>query len=111
MTVLVCGGRTFHDRNRLWRALDALGPSTVVHGGARGADRLAGAWARSRGVVERVYPARWNEEGKAAGVLRNQRMLDSERIDEVLACPGGRGTADMVSRAMRAGVCVRRLSP
>jgi hypothetical protein len=47
------------------------------------------------------------EEGKAAGSIRNQRMLDAEKhIDVVVAFPGGRGTADMVRRARAAGIHV-----
>jgi hypothetical protein len=37
-------------------------------------------------------------------------MLDCERPDVVLAFPGGKGTADMVRRAERAGIRVIRAS-
>lgn len=106
MRVLVCGGRNFTDYKRVCQVLDGL--STVyliIHGGARGADSLAGRYAEERGIPVECYPARWKEEGKAAGVLRNQRMLAAEP-DIVIAFPGGKGTADMVRRAHKAGVFV-----
>ncbi len=73
---------------------------------ARGADLLAAAWARSRGIPARPFPADWNRDGKAAGFLRNVRMLREGRPDLVVAFPGGKGTAHMVGLARRAGVAV-----
>jgi hypothetical protein len=109
--VLVCGGRDYRDRGRVYDVLDELhqakGISAVVHGAARGADSLADGWAMSRGVKPRRYPVskqEWETFGRRAGVMRNQRMLDSERIDLVVAFPGDRGTADMKRRAAAAGV-------
>ncbi len=108
--VLVCGGRDYADRDAMWSFLDlghrAGAIEVLIHGGARGADRLAGEWAKQRGVVVLVYPANWKIYGPSAGPLRNQRMLDLGRPDVVVAFPGGDGTADMVRRAVRAGVRV-----
>jgi len=61
-------------------------------------------WARIKEVAVQVFPADWETHGKAAGPIRNQRMLDEGRPDLVVAFPGGRGTSDMVARAKRAGV-------
>lgn len=81
-------------------------PVAVIHGDARGADRLAGAVAEAAGVPIEKYPADWDKHGRGAGPIRNQRMLDDAKPDVVLAMPGGRGTADMIRRAQRAGVRV-----
>lgn len=109
MRVLVCGGRNYDDRSgfavgmeRVWRRCGY--PSVIIHGDARGADRLAEEWAHKVGIQVEPYPADWERDGKAAGPLRNQRMLDSGKPDLVVAFPGGRGTADMVRRAKLAGV-------
>jgi len=108
--LLVCGGRDFIDMPRASAALDAVHakrPITLlVHGAARGADTLAATWAQRRGVLTQAFPADWNRDGRAAGPLRNQRMLDEARPDGVVAFPGGRGTADMNQRAKAAGVKV-----
>jgi hypothetical protein len=101
--VLVCGGRDFADRDWLFRVLDELGPSEVIHGAARGADRLAGEWARARGVACREYPADWKGQGRGAGFRRNP--------DLVVAFPGGRSTADMVAKAGKAEVKVMVEAP
>jgi hypothetical protein len=84
---------------------------TVIEGGARGADALAASWVRNPGwegtVEHEQYPAEWSLHGKAAGPIRNQEMLDVGKPDVVYAFPGGRGTADMVRRANKAGIEVQ----
>ena len=75
----------------------------LVHGAARGADTLARKWAERNGIPHEPHPAKWDELGRAAGVIRNQEMLDTG-IDLVVAFPGGRGTAHMVGIARAAGV-------
>ena len=110
MRILVCGGRDFSDADFLSGILDAAkreyGNVEIINGGASGADKLAEAWAFARNVTCAAYPADWKKYGRAAGPIRNQRMLDKGRPELVIAFPGGRGTDDMVRRAMEAGVFV-----
>ena len=107
MRVLVTGGRDFSDRELLFEALDGLhsthGFTVLIHGDANGADRLSGEWATSRGIKVEVHPADWKKHGRAAGPIRNQKMLE-QKPDLVVAFPGGNGTADMVRRAKEAGI-------
>lgn len=111
MIVLVTGGRDYTDAESLESALSTLSPSIIMHGAARGADRIADAWARRHRVTVKAFPANWAEEGPSAGPRRNAAMLAASQPDIVLAAPGGRGTADMVRRATRAGVEVRHVTP
>jgi len=109
MRVLVCGGRDYGDEPAVFGALDALrqrhGRLTIIQGGAPGADALARKWASIQTSVHLINePADWKTHGRAAGPIRNQRMLDEHKPDLVLAFPGGRGTSDMVRRAKAAGV-------
>ena len=108
MRVLFCGSRYFNDRELMVREFDRL-PSAdlvVIHGVAwNGADKLADTIALERGLHVEGYPADWKTHGKAAGPMRNQRMLDEGHPDLVLAFPlqGSKGTWDMVNRARKAG--------
>ena len=109
--MLVCGGRDFADPKSLWLALDILartwGPElTIIEGDARGADQMAGNWAKARGHTLLKYPANWRGFGQAAGPLRNQQMLDEGKPDIVVAFPGSSGTRDMVRRAKAAAIPV-----
>ena len=113
--VLVCGGRDYADRDQLYRILDAAHLANqiicLIHGAARGADALAADWALDRDVLCTAYPADWDGDGGAAGPIRNQKMLDLGKPHLVIAFPGGRGTADMVKRAEKAGVPVAKVRP
>jgi hypothetical protein len=110
--LLVCGGRNFQDRDRVFSALDrflATWPvGLLIHGAVRGADKLAGEWAKSRGIPVRDFPADWDRYRRAAGPRRNQQMLDEGRPHGVVAFPGKVGTPDMVDRAKAAGLPVWR---
>jgi SLOG family YspA-like protein len=117
MRVLVCGGRDFDDVGLMISVLDRLHTeksfTVLIHGNARGADRIADAWAWRMGVPCESYglpQGEWDELGKKAGPLRNQRMLDEGKPDLVVAFPGSGGTKDMVRRAVKAGVAIHEVN-
>jgi hypothetical protein len=114
-TVLVCGSRTWTDRAIIDRVICGLERDTIiVHGGATGADALADDAALLWGLTRRVYPADWSTHGRAAGPIRNQRMLDLEEPVRVIAfrmTGESRGTDDMIRRAEAAGIPVEIISP
>ena len=111
--VLVCGGRDFVDHARVRAVLDHYhndNPfSVVIHGAARGADTLAAEWADARSIRVLPFPADWDGHGRSAGHIRNAQMLREGKPDVVIAFPGGRGTANMIDQAERAGVPVLRI--
>lgn len=113
LRLLVCGGRDFSHRNAVFGALERVrrkrGLATVIHGGASGADELAGEWAEAEGIEVVRFPADWEREGRAAGPKRNARMIAEGRPDAVVAFPGGRGTADCVRRAEAMDIPVWRV--
>lgn len=99
MRVLVCGGRDFKDINFVHTWLDKLFAPTypndthggagtwlprpdlvIITGGAKGVDSIAADWATINWVKQEEY-------------------LDGGKPDLIIAFPGGRGTADMVSQA------------
>jgi hypothetical protein len=111
--VLVCGGRDFDDRAAFYAKLDRLHADrpfgAVIAGGARGADTLAAEWTKNRGVPIDIYMADWEGLGRKAGP--NQRILVEGKPDLVVAFPGGKGTAGMVTLARNAGVDVIMVDP
>lgn len=108
MRLLVTGGRDYSDFQALCTVLDHIHKETpvthLIHGGAPGADSLAGAWAAFNHVPALVLPANWTTHGKAAGPIRNQQMLTEGHPDAYIAFPGGRGAADMVQRRRKQGI-------
>jgi hypothetical protein len=117
MNVLVCGGREYgqlvEEEERLFAVLDAQHATSpidlVIQGGARGADAMARLWAQARSIDCLTVPAKWDLHGRAAGPIRNARMLDYGPL-LVIAFPGGRGTENMCGQAKRAGVKVVRVT-
>lgn len=115
MRILITGSRNWSDKRLIEEAfaehinpVDAISREvTVIHGAARGADELCGRYAKYIGLKVEEYPANWSEHGKAAGVIRNQQMVDSG-ADLCLAFPmtDSIGTHDCIGRAERAGIPV-----
>ena len=122
MRLLVCGGRDY-DAADAFNHLEAFAlgdieyvtgvmPAHVdclIHGGARGADEGAAQWGKSEHIKVLEFKADWKKHGKAAGPIRNQRMIDEGKPDVAIAFAGGRGTKDMVSRLRAAGVPVMQV--
>lgn len=115
MTVLICGSRNWDDPEAIAAEIDRLPSDTIiVHGGCpTGADAMADALARARGLTVRVFPADWRAHGPNAGPIRNNRMLREGQPDLVLAfardLDRSTGTRHMVHQARRARVATRVL--
>lgn len=108
--ILVCGSRAWTDVGRIEVALAWLakpGVTTVLHGGAQGADSIAGDIARKMDLGVEVFVPDWSLYGKQAGFVRNKKMVETGP-DLVLAFVKGesRGTSDTVTHAREAGIKV-----
>ena len=84
-----------------------------IHGDARGADRLAGVVAEGLGFEVIAVPADWDKHHRAAGPIRNKKML-SMRPMVVLAFHAdisqSKGTKHMIEIARKAGIETRVFS-
>lgn len=107
--LLVCGGRDFSDSPMLEKALTKTNEkykiTHLIHGDARGLDKMAGAWAQKNGIQPVIVPALWNYYGNSAGPIRNQYMADLSP-DRCLSFPGGNGTRNMVEQCLRYNIPV-----
>jgi hypothetical protein len=108
--VLVCGDRNWTDVEciRSWLSkLQDQGFTTVIEGEARGADSIARDEAKDMGYQIVPFPADWDKYGRAAGPIRNRRMLD-QKPGLVLAFHAhiqtSRGTIDTLREAQRRGI-------
>lgn len=116
LRILVTGSRDFRDTDLAKRALvwaanvagvDNPADVTVVHGDARGTDSVLAEVAVSFGCVIEGHPARWDELGKRAGIVRNCEMVDLG-ADVCLAFPlsSSRGTWHCMREDEKAGIPV-----
>ncbi len=111
MRLVVAGSRTFTDQARLFAELDRLALvrtiTAIISGCAAGADQLGELWAAARRVPVVRFPAEWRKHGRAAGILRNQRMTCAADAADIFFGPGPcRGSRDMARRARAAGLPV-----
>ena len=110
MRIIVCGGRDYSNKAKVFSVLTALDAMCDIKhlaaGCAAGADSFALAWARFNDVAYRRWDADWDTHGREAGPIRNNEMLCGANPDLVVAFPGGKGTKNMVRQAYRNGVSV-----
>ncbi len=109
MRVLVCGGRDFYDYGLVYQTLKDIPITTIIEGGAKGADALANRYGVEENIDVVTFQAPWKLYGKRAGYIRNKQMLDEGKPELVVAFPGGKGTANMVELAKEARVPVRQI--
>jgi hypothetical protein len=109
MRVLICGDRSWTDRETIEAYIKTLPPRTIViQGKCRGADWIARTFAIHYGHIIKDFPARWELYGKGAGSMRNKQMLTEGKPDLVVAfhnnLPESKGTKDMIMQAKAAGI-------
>jgi len=110
--VLVCGDRHWNDKDAIRRELKLIPDiELIIEGGAPGADTLAKEVADELNIPVLEFRAEWDKHGKAAGPIRNRKMLVEGRPDLVLAfhddISKSKGTKDMINQARAFGVPVR----
>lgn len=103
MRVIIAGGR---DCDNYQLLLDSIAESgfvitTVVSGGAKGADALGERYAVETNTALEIFSADWNRHGRAAGPIRNRKM--AENADALIALWDGksRGTKNMIEEAAK----------
>jgi hypothetical protein len=101
MRTIIAGGRTFNDFQLLCKICNSV-PwtiTTVVSGGANGADKLGEQYAVLNSLDIKLYLADWKLHGNSAGFKRNKLM--SENADALVAFWDGtsRGTKHMIEIA------------
>ena len=113
MRILVCGGRDYTDKDKLFGVLapylkEYNSDLEIITGMAKGADSLAWLFAHTYDLKMYEFPADWKHQSNAAGPIRNQKMLDEGKPDLVLAFPteNSKGTWHMIKIAKAAGVPV-----
>jgi hypothetical protein len=86
-----------------------------MHGDAPGVDTIVDTCAKDLGIVVKAYPYD-RGRGRAAPIIRNEYMcgllVQWEQLGhsvEVIALPGGRGTAHMVRFAGQLGLNVTHI--
>jgi hypothetical protein len=115
--ILVTGSRTWDDLKTIaealseaWWVANPNEPFIIVHGDCyRGADVIAGRYARYMRWTVEPHPADWERYGKRAGFIRNIEMVKAG-ADACLAFirDDSRGASHCADAAERHGIPTRR---
>lgn len=111
MKIVITGGRDYSNKDKVFKVLDSLNPKKLYHGGASGADSISESWWDIRRIcVREIFNADWNRLGRAAGPVRNLKMLKYAGEDAVVvAFAGGKGTENCIQYAKDLGMIVLRV--
>jgi hypothetical protein len=113
MKILVCGDRNWTNIEVIEKYLIDPEISSILCGGAPGADTIAESIASTLGKPVKVFMADWSAYGKAAGPIRNIKMLD-ENPDKVLVFHNNfyysKGSKHCAAEAIRRNIPVYLIS-
>ncbi len=115
--ILICGSRHFDDYSLLETTVNGIREQLkfeedieIVSGHCVGADLLGETYAQKNNVSLKTLHADWQEHGKAAGPIRNKKMVDYIKGGNscVIAFAGNnsRGTMNTISLAKKEGIPV-----
>ena len=108
--VAFSGGADYNDHRVIWDLLDKVRTKhpgmVLLHGGAaKGAERIASAWADNRHVPQIAFKPDWSRHAKAAPFKRNDSMLDV-LPGGVIVFPGGGIQDNLADKARKLGIPV-----
>lgn len=105
--IAIVGSRNFQNAELVTSFVRSLPlETTIVSGGARGADQWAEQAAKLFGLQTQVFHADWDNLGRRAGPIRNARIV--AEADRLVAFWNGRsrGTLNTILSARAAGLPV-----
>ena len=136
MRLIIAGSRDYHDRTVVYETIKLALESwfkpflsahpevvieEVVSGRCRGVDLIGEDWAKEHRIPIATFPVsgkEWEEQGRAAGPVRNQRMVMHARGGNGKYTDGkggalialwrrrSRGTFDVIKKARAGGLLI-----
>ena len=114
LKVVISGCRNYNNYKEAKEFLDDFfgkpeitGEITVISGACKGADMLGERYAAEMGYNIKRFPAEWTKYGRAAGPIRNEKMVDE--CDYLISFWDGKskGTKDIIGCALKQGKPVK----
>jgi hypothetical protein len=102
MNVGVIGSRNFRDYNLVVQTLSQIEISSIVSGGAEGADSLAEKYAQEKSIPTKIHLPNW-ALGKSAAAIRNSKIVDDSDIIVAFWDGASKGTKMTITMAEKRG--------
>jgi len=104
MKLAIVGDRHYRNYGKFSKRVDKFikengKPTLIISGGARGVDHMAEQYAAEHEIPTKIFPADWEQFGRAAGPIRNADIVNA--CTHVLAFmkSGSKGTMSTVKIA------------
>lgn len=114
--VIIAGSRSFADYEKLKSICDSILPNqysepriSILSGTSSGSDSLGERYANERGYTLNIYPANWEQYGKAAGPIRNRQMVEDADAAIIFWDGQSKGTKNLIEQANKRGLKVRTI--
>lgn len=108
--IVITGTREDTHKGKVAEQLSKLTPGEVlvIHGDAKGVDTEAEEVCIALGLDHIKFYANWKHYGRAAGPIRNRKMLDMIPTEVwAFPVPHSIGTKDCMNEAKRRGITVK----
>ena len=113
--IIISGSRGANDYSVLLRTMSSIAAGInkqsieIVSGDCRGADKMGNLFAERNNIRLTKMPARWNENSRGAGVIRNEEMARyaSFAPNRILVCLwdcSSKGAYNMIQNGMKYGI-------
>ena len=111
MKVAIIGSRDFNDYNYMCEMMDDFTKchftiTTIISGGAKGADSLGEKWAEDNNLPTEIYKPDWKKYGRSAGYIRNADIVDNSQHVIAFWDGNSKGTLNSVDRAKKNKIAV-----
>jgi predicted Rossmann fold nucleotide-binding protein DprA/Smf involved in DNA uptake len=105
MKVIIAGSRGIKDYQFLKDTIKKAGfeIDEIVSGGAKGVDTLGEQYSMENSIPCKIYPAAWKIYGKAAGMIRNRKMVEYGKALIAIWDGKSKGTENIIKLAKEQG--------
>lgn len=111
MRTIIAGTRIIDDYEFLCSVMDDLSwaPTAVLCGCANGVNANGKRWAIDNDVKVEFYLANWQRFEKAAGPMRNSKMVANAEALVLIWDGKSKGSADVLAKAKAKGLLIKEV--
>ena len=111
MRTIIAGSRYIDDYDFLCNVMDDLTiePTVILCGCADGVDALGKRYAKENGIKIEYYLANWKKFDKAAGPMRNSKMVANAEALVLIWDGRSKGSGDVLAKARVKGLAIKEV--
>lgn len=110
MKAAIIGSRNFADYTMMKSIISGFNISTIISGGAAGADTLAEKYSSEMNIPIEVIKPDWSKYGRGAGIVRNKEIVNNADIVFAFWDGTSKGTKSSINFAKKAGKQIEIIS-